>query len=135
MIKEKGSTILTDKEFGIEELYHSKGLLHNRPPLKFDAQYEERDICKNFAVATLRIYNENYKGRMRDWAILNACWPKSRCDILGFVYKVFAHFVNMLFVPISSKEAAQQQGLITVLIPWMSGMHSWGAGYSLIWAV
>ena len=68
----------------------------------------------------LRIYNENYKGRMRDWAILNACWPKSRCDILGFVYKVFAHFVNMLFVPISSKEAAQQQGLITVLIPWMS---------------
>ena len=38
MIKEKGTTVLTDKGFGIEDLYHSKGLLHNRPPLKFDAQ-------------------------------------------------------------------------------------------------
>ena len=34
MIKEKGTTVLTDKGFGIEDLCHSKGLLHNRPPLK-----------------------------------------------------------------------------------------------------
>ena len=79
MIKEKGTTVLTDKGFWIEDLCHSKGLLHNRPPLKFDTQYEESDISKNFDVATLRIYNENYIGRMRDWSILNACWPKSRC--------------------------------------------------------
>ena len=111
MIKEKGTTVLTDKGFGIEDLCHSKGLLHNRPPLKFDAQYEESDISKNFDVATLRIYNENYIGRMKDWSILSACWPKSRCDILGCVYKVFAHIVNMLFDPISPKEAAQQVGL------------------------
>ena len=111
MIKEKGTTVLTDKGFGIEDLCHSKGLLHNRPPLKFDAQYEESDISKNFDVATLRIYNENYIGRMKDWSILRACWPKSRCDILGCVYKVFAHIVNMLFDPISPKEAAQQVGL------------------------
>lgn len=110
MIKEKGTTVLTDKGFGIEDLCHSKGLLHNCPPLKFDTQYEESDISKNLDVATLRIYNENYIGRMRDWSTLNACWPKSRCDILGCVYKVFAHIVNMLFLPISPKEAAQQQG-------------------------
>ncbi|KAL9953682.1 hypothetical protein ACROYT_G041135 [Oculina patagonica] len=41
MIKEKGTTVLTDKGFGIEDLCLSKGLLHNRPPLKYDSQYEE----------------------------------------------------------------------------------------------
>ena len=34
MVKEKGTTVLTDKGFGIEDLCHSKGLLHNRPPMK-----------------------------------------------------------------------------------------------------
>ena len=90
IIKEKGTTVLTDKGYGIEDLCHSKGLLHNRPPLKFDTQYEESDISKSFDVATLSIYNENFIGRMRDWSILNECWSKSRCDIVGF-YKVFAH--------------------------------------------
>ena len=64
---------------------HVKSLCHNRPPMKFDARYEETDIAKNFDVATLRIYNENYIGRMQDLSILNACWPKSRVDLL--VYK------------------------------------------------
>lgn len=90
MVKEKGTTVLTDKGFGIEDLCHSKGLL--------------TEISKNFDVATLRIYNENFIGRMRDWSILNACWPKNRCDLLGCTYKVFAHIVNMLFDPIAPKE-------------------------------
>ena len=76
----------------------------------FDAQYEESDKSENFDVATLRIYNENYIGRMRDWSIPNAWWPKSRCGILGCVVKVFAHIGNMLFAPISPREAAQEQG-------------------------
>lgn len=50
-------------------------------------------------MATLIIYNENYIGRMRDWSILNACWPKSRCGILDCVVKVFAHIGNMLSDP------------------------------------
>ena len=104
MVKEKGTTVLTDKGFGIEDLCHSKGLLHNRPPMKMNPQYDESEISKNFDVATLRIYNENFIGRMRDWSILNACWPKNRCDLLGCTYKVFAHIVNMLFDPIAPKE-------------------------------
>ncbi|KAL9970420.1 hypothetical protein ACROYT_G022795 [Oculina patagonica] len=109
MIQDKGATVLTDKGLGIEDLCHVKGLSHNRPPMKFDAQYEETDIAKNFDVATLRIYNENYIGRMRDWSILNACWPKNRCDILGCVYKVLANIVNMLFDPICAKEATKSK--------------------------
>ena len=104
MVKEKGTTVLTDKGFGNEDLCHSKGLLHNRPPMKMNPQYDESEISKNFDVATLRIYNENFIGRMRDWSILNACWPKNRCDLLGCTYKVFAHIVNMLFDPIAPKE-------------------------------
>ena len=83
MIQDEGATVLTDKGFGIEDLCHAKGLSHNLPPMKFEAQYEETDIAKNFDVATLRIYNENYIRRMRDWSILNACWHKNRIDILG----------------------------------------------------
>ena len=60
----KGKVILTDKGFDIADLYHHKGLLHNRPPLKFNSQYEQTDISKNFDIATLRIYNENFIGRI-----------------------------------------------------------------------
>ena len=73
MVKQKGSALFSDKGFGIEELCLSKGLLHNRPPLKFDAWYEESDISKSFEVASLWIYNENYIGHMRDWSILSGC--------------------------------------------------------------
>ena len=76
--------------------------------MKFEAQYEDTDIAKKFDVATLRIYNENYIGRMRDWPILNACWPKNRIAILGCVYKVLANIVNILFDPICAKEATIQ---------------------------
>ena len=89
----RGSVVLTDKGFGITEMCLQKGLHHNRPPLKFDAQYDESEISKNFDIATLRIYNENYIGRMRDWAIINASWPSSRIDLLGYVHKLLAHIV------------------------------------------
>ena len=75
--------------------------------MKFDAQYEETDIATNFDVATLRIYNENYIGRMRDWSILNTCWPKNRVDRL--VYKVLANIVNMLFHPICAKDGRKSK--------------------------
>ena len=67
MIQDKGAIVLTNKGFGIEDLCHAKGLSHNRPPMKFEAQYEESDIAKNFYVATLLIYNGNYFGRLRGW--------------------------------------------------------------------
>ena len=46
MIQDEGATVLTDKGFGIEDLCHAKGLSHNRPPMKFEAQYEETDSKK-----------------------------------------------------------------------------------------
>ena len=69
MIHGKGATLLTVEGFGIEDICHAKGLYHNRPPVKFDAQYEKTDIAKNFDVATLQIYNENCIGRMRPWSM------------------------------------------------------------------
>ena len=72
--------------------------------MKFDAQYEETDIAKNFDVAALRIYNENYIGRMRDLSILNACRPKNRVDLL--VYKVLANIATCCFT--SSVQKMQQ---------------------------
>ena len=100
---ERGTTVLTDKGFGITDLCLAKGLHNNRPPLKFDSQYEETDISKHFDIATLRIYNENYIGRMRDWAIMNVCWPSNRIDILCYIHKVLAHIVNILKKPIGPK--------------------------------
>lgn len=88
--------MLTDKGFGIKDFCHAKGLSHNHPPMKFDAQYEETDIAKNFDVATLQISNENYIRRMQDWSILKACWPKNRFDISGCVYKVLANIFNVV---------------------------------------
>ena len=81
-----GKVVLTDNSFNISDLCHSKGILHNRPLLKFSEQYEATEISNNFDITTLRIYNENYIGRMRDWIILNACWPLSRLDHLGNMF-------------------------------------------------
>ena len=98
----KGKVVLTDKGFDIADLCHKKGILHNRPPLKFDCQYEHADISKNFDVATLRIYKENFIGRMRDWTILNACWPINRIDLLGYCFKIFAYILK---TPVGPKES------------------------------
>lgn len=92
----RGSVVLTHKGFGITELCLQKGLHHNRPPIKFDAQYDETDISKNFDIATLRIYNENYIGRMRDWEIMNH-------DMLCYVHKLLAYIVNIFKRPIGPK--------------------------------
>ena len=77
--------------------------------MKFDAQYEESDIAKNFDVATLQIYNENFIGNMQDWSILNACWPKNRVDLVACVYKVVANIVNMLFHSICRRDAMKSK--------------------------
>ena len=101
----KGKVVMTDKGFAISDLCHEKGLHHNRPPLKFNYQYDENDISLNFDIATLRIYNENAIGRIRDWSILNKCWPSGRVDLLGICWIALAHIVNMTKKPIGPKEA------------------------------
>lgn len=68
-----GKTVMTDKGFAISDICHEHELNHNRPPIKYNCQYEENDVCLNFDIATLRIYNENAIGRIRDWSILNQC--------------------------------------------------------------
>lgn len=50
--------------------------------MKFNSQFDETEIANNFDIATLRIYIENYIGRVRDWQILNKCWPSGRIDFL-----------------------------------------------------
>jgi len=105
---DKGTVVLTDKSFGITDLYLAKGLHLNQPPLKYNPQYDETEIIKNFDIATLRIYNENYIGRMRDWAIINACWPSNRIDLLGYVHKVLAHIVNIFKKPIGPKKSDEE---------------------------
>ena len=96
---------MTDKGFAKSDLCHEKGLHHNRPPLKFNYQFDENDISLNFDIATLRIYNENAIGRIRDWSILNKCWPSGRVDLLGICWIALAHIVNMTKKPIGPKEA------------------------------
>ena len=103
----KGKVILTDKGFDMADLCYHKGLLHNRPPLKFDSP-EQSDVSKHFDIATLRINNENFIGRMRDWTILNACWPMNRVDLLGYCFKIFAHIVNTLKSPVGPKGIVQK---------------------------
>ena len=52
---------MTDKGFNITDSCHQRGLLYNRPPppMKFNSQFDETEIVKNFDIATLRIYIEN----------------------------------------------------------------------------
>lgn len=98
----KGKVVLTDKGFAISDLCHEKGVNHNRPPMKLNTQYNENDISLNFDVATLRIYNENAIGRIRDWSILN--WPSGRVDFLGICWIALAHIVNLTKKPVGPNE-------------------------------
>lgn len=100
----KGKVVMTDKGFAISDLCHEMGVHHNRPPLKNNCQYDENDINLNFDIATLRIYNENAIGRIRDWSILNKCWPSGRVDLLGICWIALAHIVNLTKKPVGPKE-------------------------------
>ena len=71
--------------------------------MKFKSQFDETEIVKNFDIAALRLYSENYIGRVRDWEILNRCWPSARIDLLGCCFHIFAHIVNMLKTPVGPK--------------------------------
>ena len=100
----KGKVVMTDKGFAISDLCHEMGVHHNRPPLKNNCQYDKNDINLNFDIATLRIYNENAIGRIRDWSILNKCWPSGRVDLLGICWITLAHIVNLTKKPVGPKE-------------------------------
>ena len=76
--------MLKDKGFGNEDVCRTKGLSHNCSPMKFDQQYEESDISKNFDEAPLRIYNENHVKRMRGLSILKAR-AGQRADVTFYV--------------------------------------------------
>lgn len=89
----KGNTVMTDKGFNITDICHERGLLHNRPPMKFAHQFYKTEVVKNFDIATFRIYIENYIGRVRDWQILNKTWPSSRIywvAVFRFLHKFYA---------------------------------------------
>ena len=79
MIKDKGATVLTDKGFGIEDLSYQRlfPIIALQCNLMCNTRKVIQCFSKNFDVATLRIYNENYIGGMRDWSILNACCHKN----------------------------------------------------------
>ena len=62
---------------------------------------------KSFDIATPRIYNENYIERLRDWAIINASWPSSRIDLLGYGHKLLVHNVNIFKRPIVELKATE----------------------------
>ena len=109
----KGKVVLTDKGFAISDLCHEKGVNHNRPPMKFNTQYDENDTSLNFDIATLRIYNENAIARIRDWSILNKCWPSGRVDLLGICWIALAHIVNLTKKPIGPNETQDSVAQLT----------------------
>ena len=101
----KGKVVMTDKGFAINDMCHEKGVHHNRPPMKFNEQYDEQDISLNFDIASLRIYNENAIGRIRDWSILNRCWHPGRVELLGAFWIALAHIVNLTKNPVGPKKS------------------------------
>ena len=51
----KGKVVLTDKGFAISDLRHEKGVNHDRPPMRFNTQYDDNDISLNFFVFTMKM--------------------------------------------------------------------------------
>ena len=70
---EEGHEFMTDKGFAIKELCATKGIFHDRPPIKFNDQFSHVEAADNFDIASLRIHAERFIGRVesREWGILN----------------------------------------------------------------
>ena len=94
---------MTDKGFAIKELCTTKGIFHNRPPIKINDQFSHVEAADNFDIASLRIHVERFIGRVRDWGILNKIWPIQRMDLLNCTWKVRSHIVNLCCEPIGPK--------------------------------
>lgn len=58
---------MIDKGFNIIDFCYERGFLYNRFFMKFNLQFDEIEIVKNFDIVIFRIYIENYIGRVRDW--------------------------------------------------------------------
>ena len=71
----EGHEFMTDKGFAIKELCATKGIFHNRSPIKFNDQFRHVEAADNFDIASLRVHVERFIGRVREWSILNKIWP------------------------------------------------------------
>ena len=63
----EGHEFMTDKGFAIKELCATKGIFHNRPPIKFNDQFSHVEAADNFDIASLRIHIKRFIGRVREW--------------------------------------------------------------------
>ena len=66
MIQDEGATVLTDKGFGIEDVSCQRPFTQSSTKEISGSVQGDRHSKKTL---TLRIYNENFIGRMRDWLI------------------------------------------------------------------
>ena len=96
----EGHEFMADKGFAIEELCATKGIFHNRPPIKFNDQFSHVEAADNFDIASLV---ERFIGRVREWGILTKIWPIQRMDFLNCTWKVRCHSVNLCCEPIGPK--------------------------------
>ena len=100
---QEGHEFMTDKGFAVKELCATKGIFHNRPPMKFSEQFSQVETADNFDIASLRIHVERFIGRVREWGILNKIWPVQRMDLLNCTWKVRCHILNLCCEPTGPK--------------------------------
>ena len=96
--------IMSDKGFAIQELCTEKGIFLNRPKQKDSDQFLEKDVQKNFDIASTRIHVERFIGRVRNFNILNNIWPMNRIDLLSSTWQMLCHIVNITMPPVGPKE-------------------------------
>ena len=96
--------IMSDKGFAIQGLCTKKGIFLNRPKQKDQDQFLEKDVQKNFDIASTRIHLERFIGRVRNFNILNNIWPMNRTELLSSTGQMLCHIVNITMPPVGPKE-------------------------------
>ena len=99
---EEGHEVMSDRGFAIQDICAVKGVFLNRSKQKDQDQFTEAEVKKIFDIAATRIHVERFIGRVRDWRISNV-WPLNQMDLLGSIWQMLCHLVNITMPPIGPK--------------------------------
>ena len=99
---------MSDRGFTIQDLCREKGIYLNSPKEKDQDQFSEKDIQKNFNIASTRIHGKRFTWRVHNFTFLkirllkifnNTC-SMNRMNLLGSTWQMLCHIVNITLPPI-----------------------------------
>ena len=87
---------MSDKGFNIRDLLTCRGCRLIIPPhVKEKSQFTKKNVKKTASIAKARIHVERAISRVKDYKILQGCFPLTLRDLLDDIFIIIAAITNL----------------------------------------